>query len=147
MSSSLRRAAAGASLRRMAFGALLAGSVGVANSTTVHVVLAGRHEVPPVATAAHGTAMITVDGEGRVSGRVLTHGVKATMVHICEAGAAQANGPILIWLKQRAPGLWVVPPQTRLTPLQHRRLLAGGLHVNVHSARHPAGEIRGQLLP
>ncbi len=146
MSSSLRRVAVGASRRRMALGALLAGSVGVANPTTVHALLAGGHEVPPVVTAAHGTAQIMVDGEGRVSGKVLTRGVKATMVHIRE-GAADANGPILIWLKQRAPGLWVVPPQTRLTPLQHRRLLAGDLHVNVHSARHPAGEIRGQLLP
>ena len=146
MSSSLRRVAVGASRRRMALGALLAGSVGVANPTTVHALLAGGHEVPPVVTAAHGSAVVTVDAGGRVSGRVISHGTKATMVRIHE-GAEGTNGPILIWLKQRAPGLWVVPPEAQLTALQHRRFLAGELYINVHSARHPAGELRGQLLP
>ena len=146
MRSSLERVAVGMSLRRAAAAALLAGTLGVANATTVHAMLAGGHEVPPVQTAAHGTAEITVSANGRVSGRVVTHGVKATMVHIHE-GAAGKNGPILIWLKQRARGVWVVPAHAKLTPAQYRRFLAGGLYINVHSARHPAGEIRGQLLP
>jgi hypothetical protein len=130
----------------MAVAVLRAGGEGVAMATTVRAVLAGSHEVPPVVTAAHGSAVVTVDAGGRVSGRVISHGTKATMVRIHE-GAEGTNGPILIWLKQRAPGLWVVPPEAQLTALQHRRFLAGELYINVHSARHPAGELRGQLLP
>lgn len=134
------------SLKRLAVAALLAGSLGLANATTIHVILTGMHEVPPIRTAAQGTAVITVQADGRVRGEVHIHGMTATMVHIHE-GATDANGPILIWLKRHAHGVWVVPPGAKLTPAQYKHFRAGDLYINVHSSRYPSGEIRGQLIP
>jgi hypothetical protein len=40
-----------------------------------------------------------------------------------------------------------VPDNAKLTEEQYRRFQMGELYVNVHSAAHPDGEIRGQLKP
>ena len=42
---------------------------------------------------------------------------------------------------------WVIPPGSKLSPEQYKEFLAGDLYINVHSATHPGGEIRGQLKP
>ncbi len=133
-------------IRRLGMLALFAGAIGLASATTVHVRLSGAQEVPAVKTAASGEAVISVMPDHRVKGEVVTHGVKPTMVHIHE-GAAGANGPILIWLKHTAAHTWRVPAGAKLTAAQYKAFLAGDLYLNVHSARHPAGEIRGQIMP
>lgn len=133
-------------IKRLGAVALLAGAIGLAGATTVHVRLSGAQEVPPVKTAARGEAVISVLPDHKVSGELTTHGVRPTMVHIHE-GAAGANGPIVIWLKHTAGQTWRVPPGARLTGAQYKAFLAGDLYLNVHSARHPAGEIRGQIKP
>ena len=133
-------------IQRLGMIALLAGGIGLASAATVHVRLTGAQEVPAVTTAARGEAVITVLANHQVSGWVVTHGVKPTMVHIHE-GAAGTNGPIVIWLKHSSGHTWRVPPGSKLTEAQYRAFRAGDLYLNVHSARHPAGEIRGQISP
>jgi CHRD domain len=125
---------------------LLAAGVGLASAATVHVRLTGSHEVPPVKTMARGSGVIEVAADGALSGEITTRGIKATMAHIHE-GAPGKNGPPIIWLAQRAKGTWVVPAGSKLTPRQYKAFLAGHLYINVHSAAHPGGEIRGQLKP
>jgi hypothetical protein len=140
MTSTLRRAAV------IGLALLLATGTGLASAATVHVKLKGSHETPPVKTMARGSGVIEVAADGTVSGKIDTRGVKGTMAHIHE-GAPGVAGPVIIPLTAGPHGSWVVPAGAKLTPHQYKEFLAGDLYVNVHSAAHPAGEIRGQLKP
>lgn len=119
-------------------GSALAGDVGVK--------LVGAEETPPVTTTASGTGTITIAADKSVSGSVKTAGIEGTMAHI-HLGAAGQAGPPIITLTKGDGGMWSVPAGTKLTDDQLTSFKAGNLYVNVHSAAHPAGEIRGQLKP
>ncbi|MGH8290809.1 MAG: CHRD domain-containing protein [Steroidobacteraceae bacterium] len=125
---------------------LLAAGVGLASAATVHVRLTGSHEVPAVKTMARGSGMIEVAADGAVSGKITTHGIRATMAHIHQAAPGK-NGPVIISLESGPNGTWLVPAGSKLSAEQLQAFLAGHLYINVHSKRHPSGEIRGQLKP
>ncbi|MDE2450997.1 MAG: CHRD domain-containing protein [Gammaproteobacteria bacterium] len=125
---------------------LLAAGVGIASAGTVHVTLKGSQETPPVKTMAHGSGAIEVKADGSVSGKVATSGIKGTMAHIHEGAPGTAGQPIIA-LKAGPNGTWLVPLGSKLSSDQYKEFLAGDLYVNVHSAAHPGGEIRGQLKP
>jgi CHRD domain len=108
--------------------------------------LSGDAEVPPVATTASGTGAITINPDMTVSGKVTTSGVAATMAHI-HIGKAGANGAVVVTLAKSGDNVWLVPDGTRLSEAAYQSYKAGELYVNVHSAEHKAGEIRGQLNP
>ena len=108
--------------------------------------LTGAQEVPPVSTSAAGSGTIKVADDGAVSGSITTTGLSGTMAHI-HAGAAGANGPVIIPLTKSADGVWSVPPGARLTGDQLKAYRAGDLYVNVHSDMNKGGEIRTQLKP
>jgi hypothetical protein len=110
------------------------------------VSLAGSAEVPAVTTAASGSAKIVVTADHSVSGSITVSGVAATMAHIHD-GAAGKNGPVVVPLTKTSETSFEVPPGTRFTEAQYASYLAGGYYVNVHSAAHPGGEMRGQLVP
>ena len=151
-------------LKRTAVAVLLAASLGVANAgtpplrlamlllggsakacqTNEKVKLTGAKEMPPVKTLASGEAVISVKGDGTVSGKITTHDIWGTMAHIHE-GAPGKNGPPIITLQRGPHGTWIVPRGSKLKPAQYKSFCAGNLYVNVHSAAHPGGEIRAQL--
>lgn len=106
----------------------------------------GAEEVPPVTTAAAGGGTITVGPDMTVSGKVATTDVAGKMAHIHQ-GAAGKSGPVLIPLDKDGEHGWAVPAGAKLTEAQYRAFKAGELYVNVHSAEHKGGEIRGQLRP
>lgn len=108
--------------------------------------LSGDAEVPPVATTASGTGAITINPDMTVSGKVTTSGVAATMAHI-HVGKAGANGAVVVTLAKSGDNVWLVPDGTKLSEAAYQSYKAGELYVNVHSAEHKAGEIRGQLNP
>jgi hypothetical protein len=110
----------------------------------VPVTLTGAEEVPPVTTSAKGSGTITIGDDHSVSGGVKTSGITATMAHI-HTGAAGKNGPVTIPLTKDGDNGWSVPAGTKLNDQQWTAYKAGDLYVNVHSAAHPGGEIRGQL--
>ena len=112
----------------------------------IRVTLSGNQEVPPVTTSAKGNGTIVVNEDKSVSGSVATTGVAGTMAHIHEAGAGK-NGPVVLPLTKEGDNKWVVPSGAKLTDAQYDALKAGNLYVNVHSAAHQGGEIRGQLKP
>lgn len=114
---------------------------GVSNLT-----LGGSQEVPPVNTTATGKGTITVPADKSVSGSIMTTGIDVKAAHI-HAGAAGSNGPVVIALVKSAENRWSVPPGAMLNDDQYASYMAGNLYVNVHSAAHPDGEIRGQLRP
>jgi hypothetical protein len=119
---------------------------GMASAKDVQVSLSGDQEIPPAATTGSGSGTITINDDKSVSGKVTITGVKVNVVHIHEAAAGK-NGPIIIPLSQSAEGVWVVPPDTRLTDAQFESYKAGNLYVNVHSDAYKGGEVRGQIRP
>ena len=115
--------------------------------TGSNVTLSGAEEVPPVTTSASGSGTITVKDDKSVSGSVTTTGVAATVAHI-HIGAAGRNGPVIVPLTKSSDGnTWSVPAGAKLTDAQYDAYKAGNLYVNVHSAAHKGGEVRGQLKP
>jgi hypothetical protein len=117
-----------------------------ANAQTVSVDLKGASEVPANNSTASGTGSISVAADKSVSGKITTTGIEGKMAHI-HTGAAGANGPVLVGLTKDGDNGWTVPAGAKFTDEQYAAYLAGGLYVNVHTAAHPGGEIRGQLLP
>ena len=81
-----------------------------------------------------------------ISGKVVTSGISgnAAHIHLAKAGV---NGPVIVPLVKSGDNGWVVPPDSKLTDDQYKAYIAGDLYVNVHSAKHTGGAIRGQLMP
>jgi hypothetical protein len=113
---------------------------------TQTVALSGANEVPPVTTPATGSAVVTIRPDHTVSVKVTATGMNATASHIHQ-GAAGANGPVIVPFTKTADNTFVAPDGAKLTDAQYDAYKAGNLYVNVHSAAHPGGEIRGQLKP
>lgn len=122
---------------------LLSGFAGVSLAEDIRISLSGDQEVPPVTTAAKGSGTITINDDMTVRGSVATTGVEGTMAHIHQ-GAAGKNGPPIITLTKSGDN-WMVPADAKLNDAQYKAFKAGELYVNVHSAAHKGGEIRGQL--
>jgi hypothetical protein len=112
----------------------------------VSVELTGAQEVPPVQTAASGKGNFVISSDGAVSGSITTSNIVSTVAHI-HAGAAGQNGPVIVPLTKSGENTWVVPSTAKLTEAQLASYKAGGLYVNVHSAKFPGGEIRAQIQP
>lgn len=130
--------------RSLPMALMLSVSAGLYAQETASVVLKGSAEVPAVTTPASGTAQITVLPSGVVSGEVRVTGMTPTAAHIHEAPAGK-NGPPIIPLTKVGNDRFVVPPDAKLSEAQYTSYTDGNLYVNVHSARHPDGEIRAQL--
>jgi len=124
---------------------LIAGFSSLAAAVDVPVMLSGDQEVPPVSTAAKGSGTITVKDDMSVAGSVTVTGMEPIMAHI-HHGAAGKNGQPIITLS-KSGNSWMVPEGSRLTGEQYRAFKAGELYVNVHSAMHKGGELRGQIKP
>ncbi len=107
------------------------------------VTLTGANEVPAVSTSAAGTGTIMIAADGSVSGSITVTGIAATAGHIHQ-GAVGINGPVIVPFTQSG-NTFTAPPGAKLTETQMAAYRAGNLYVNVHSAAHPAGEIRAQL--
>ncbi|HSZ93828.1 MAG TPA: CHRD domain-containing protein [Acetobacteraceae bacterium] len=129
-----------------------AGSAAVAFAAPVSVTvpLTGAQQVPPVQTSGSGTATLTYDPSTRVVTWSVTYsGLSSdvTMAHFHD-GATGKNGPVVVWLSKRGePVSSPITGQATLTPAQAQEFMAGDWYVNVHSKDHPAGEIRGQIMP
>ena len=119
---------------------------GWAFAANVDVKLSGDQEVPPVKTSATGNGTITINDDKTVSGSVTTSGINGVAAHI-HNGAPGKNGPVAVPLTKDGDNKWTVGPGAKLTDAQFADFKAGNLYVNVHSAAHKDGEIRGQLKP
>jgi hypothetical protein len=122
---------------------LLAGSA-VAKDVSVN--LTGSEETPPVTTSATGAGKISIAKDHTVTGSIKTTGIEGVAAHI-HVGAPGQSGPPIITLTKSEDGKWTVPEGSKLTDEQFASFTSGNLYVNVHSAEHKSGEIRGQLKP
>ncbi len=115
----------------------------------------GASETPPNGAAGTGTATLTLDGT-RLRYSVTVHGLRgpATAAHIHVGKVGAAGPPVYVFeIKHIAAGT-LAEGSIDLTKDASKgvsgdslkTLLANGnAYVNVHTAAHPAGEIRGQV--
>jgi hypothetical protein len=140
---------------------MTASAVDSSSITTLNAVLSGAQEVPPVVSAATGTATVTIDAARTSINVTLTAQGFATPVtasHI-HFGPAGANGSVIFSLFA-APGLFPATLTRNLTSADFtpdaangiitfadavNAILNGSTYINVHTQANLGGEIRGQL--
>jgi hypothetical protein len=107
--------------------------------------LTGEDEVPAVTTDAKALATLYFDGDRtKAKMNITATGLSGpiTGVHIHE-GDPGSNGPVLYPLVNE--GNRVQMEVTDISSLDLVSILNGATYVNIHTAAHPNGEIRGQL--
>lgn len=114
-------------------------------SNAVSVKLSGAEEVPPVNVPGSGSGSFRLTDDGTLTGSVTTKGVDGTAAHI-HLGAKGKNGPVIVPLDKKGD-TYSVPEGRKLTAAQIKAWKDGELYVNVHTARHKGGEVRGQIEP
>jgi len=126
-----------------AFTAILAVAPVSAEMLAFKADLKGASEVPPTDSPATGTAQVDVDTATKeVKWTVQYSGLTgdATAAHIHGPAAVGENaGPAVDMSGKIESG------SATLTDAQIADLQAGKMYINVHSAKFPDGEIRGQL--
>src|SRR5436190_1706824 len=126
------------------FKSMTGGSEHSGGGYTQSVMLTGANEVPAVSSSASGTGSVTVSSDRTVTANITVKGMTPTAAHIHEA-AAGANGPVIVPFVKQGDNTFVAGPGAKMTEAQYDAFKAGRTYVNVHSAAHPAGEIRAQL--
>jgi hypothetical protein len=136
--------------RLVLFGALAAAAVFAAPaawSETLHYKahLTGAAETPPNDSPGMGEASVAYDtGTKLLIWSVDYHGLTgpATMAHFHgPAPVGKAAGVVLVLAPPDSP----IKGSAVLTDAQAAELKDGLLYINVHTAAHPGGEIRGQV--
>jgi hypothetical protein len=124
-----------------------AGAQAAAAARSFSATMSGGQEVPPTNSAGIGTAHATLDPDGTFHWNVAYQGLTgpATAAHFHGPAAPGTNAGIVVNIG--AQGL-PSPMQgaTHLTDAQIADLVGGRWYVNVHTAAHPGGEIRGQVV-
>ena len=132
----------------------------------VHRELDGASEVPKTPSKATAEATFTVSPEGsRIAYTISVHDLgDITMAHI-HLGTAGKNGPVVVWLYPSSGKPKLIPGQDNgelatgeITAASLRgpekdkplsvlvkAIQAGDAYVNIHTALHKAGEVRGQI--
>ncbi len=116
------------------------------NDLTLLAEMNGDNEVPPVTTDAIGIATVYIDEDrSRATVNVTVSGLSGpiTGAHIHD-GITGANGPVIFPLTPI--GNRIQMDITDITSAQMGKLLGGAYYINIHTAAHPGGEIRGQIF-
>lgn len=108
--------------------------------------LSGAAEVPPTNSAGSGELQATLDKSTRTLRWDMNYsGLSgpATAAHFHGPAMPGANAGVAVPI---TPPSSPSKGQATLTEAQMNDLLSGKWYVNVHTAAHPGGEIRGQVL-
>ncbi|MDB5944427.1 MAG: hypothetical protein JWQ13_3993 [Ramlibacter sp.] len=110
--------------------------------------LSPTQEVPPAtASSASGAAEVQFnENSNKLTWKVTYSGLTgpATGAHIHGPAPVGQNAPVVIPFTGDLNAQPIMG-ETTITPAQYADLAAGLYYVNIHSARFPGGEIRGQL--
>lgn len=94
-------------------------------------------------TASYDSASKTLTWKGTYSGLTGT----ATMAHFHGPGEPGKNAGVAVWISTKdTPMPSSFEGKATLTDAQAADLMGGRWYVNIHTAAHPAGEIRGQVV-
>jgi hypothetical protein len=110
--------------------------------------LDGAQETPPNTSAGTGDAQVTLNTDTKALTWTITYsGLSgpATMAHF--HGPAPKGVAAGVVIKLGPPVDSPIQGGSVLNSEQVQELMTGQLYVNVHTAAHPAGEIRGQVVP
>ncbi|MCA0015113.1 CHRD domain-containing protein [Mesorhizobium sp. B292B1B] len=125
--------------------AFLFASPALADMVKFKATLDGSQQSPPVTTKGKGTATFTFDtAKKKLSWNVKYSGLSgpATAAHIHGPAAMGENAdPVIPFKKLKSP----IKGSATLTDTQVTDLEAGKYYVNIHTAAHKDGEIRGQI--
>ncbi|HEY3019675.1 MAG TPA: CHRD domain-containing protein [Solirubrobacteraceae bacterium] len=117
--------------------------------------LNGKSETPKSNSKATGSATVTISGKSlkytlKASG--LTGGAQAAHIHYGKPGQA---GPVIFVICAKPCSLpksgtltskaFTKAPAVKTFAAALKAIRAGRTYVNIHTKKHPAGEIRGQL--
>ena len=112
---------------------------------TVSTTLSGANEVPAVTTTAMGAVTGTFNTTTKILALNVTYmGITPVAWHI-HKGASGANGGVIFDMGTTFSTPFMFKTMA-LTAAQEADLMAGSYYVNLHSARAPGGEIRGNLM-
>jgi CHRD domain len=124
---------------------LLCAVPAAAEMTNFKATLNGNQEVPPVQGAAIGSVDLTYDSETRKITWLGTYpGLTAPPIAAHLHGPAKPGTNAAVALPIQA----VESPfsgAASLTPSQAAELMADEMYFNIHTAKNPNGEIRGQV--
>lgn len=116
------------------------------NLVTFTTQMRGANEVPPAASNANGQVDAVLNKDTRLLRWQLSYsGLSgpATAGHFHGPAAVGANAGVA--LPFTGPVTSPMSGQATLTAAQAADLMAGKWYANIHTARFPAGEIRGQM--
>ena len=118
-----------------------------AKTTVFTADLKGTSQVPPIESAATGNAEVTYDDASKMLTWTITYSGlsgNATAAHFHGPAKEGENaGPMVPITQLDSP----MKGSATLTEDQSQALTGGKMYVNVHTAKYPDGEIRGQLVP
>ncbi|RZI44758.1 CHRD domain-containing protein [Herbaspirillum sp. HC18] len=136
------------SWRTAAFAAILLAACGGGHDDlplALSAKLTGIEQVPPNASPAVGSGVVTVDSDrAAFTASVIVLGPATGEVHI-HAGLPGSAGPAL-FLLTRVPGTSAWTTRTALNEAQLAALKAGNFYFDLHTPVFPNGEIRGQIV-
>ncbi|MEO8079450.1 MAG: CHRD domain-containing protein [Caldimonas sp.] len=108
--------------------------------------LSGASEVPPTSSTGSGKAVVNLDRGTKVLTWTVTYGGTTgpvTAGHLHGPAMPGANAGVVVPFKGSMAS--PITGSATLTDAQIADLEAGKWYVNLHTAAHPAGEIRGQV--
>jgi hypothetical protein len=112
--------------------------------------LMGEQSVPPVSTAAKGTGAFTLTDQGLLF-HTTVDGLTVSNAHFHNAPIGENGGVVRgiadDFTNNTASGIWKRTDAQALSNDVMADLILGNIYVNIHTADHPGGEIRGQLSP
>lgn len=133
-------------------GALLLSACGTsqppAGSLSRMTPLSGSAEVPPVSTSATGNAETSYNRDTKILRWTVTYANlsgPATGGHFHGPALPGSNAPVVIPFTGSLAS--PIMGTAVLSEGQAADFLAGRWYVNLHTAAHPGGEIRGQVTP
>ena len=122
-------------------------SIARGETTAFTAELKGSSEVPTTESNAKGKAEVTYDGSTKTLRWTISYwGLtgSATAAHFHGPAREGENAGVMITI---SPLPSPMKGAAILTEDQSKALVAGNMYINVHTAKYPDGEIRGQLTP
>lgn len=116
-------------------------------AATLTSTLSGEAEVPPVTTMGTGTVDVSYTPTTKVlKWKIVYSGLSGpvTAAHFHGPALPGQSAPVVLPFKDKLDS--PIDGEATLTEEQGAEVLAGKWYVNLHTAAHPKGEVRGQVV-